>query len=203
MRFGSKVVRGASVAAALTLVATLALGAGANDRTVPLTCTRGPDGQSYRNIVTMPASQPVGSTFTIRIDAVSVGPISHFGLRYVYNMTADYTVPAGTTYVEGSARLVPGTGSDNVRASARVTHDASGIHLLLPGHVDNGGSYTAPSLEFQVKVVGTAGTTATLGFTGTGVDASAAIIGTVHTACTPNPKPYTLGTTTIVEAAVP
>jgi len=203
MRFGSKLVRGASVAAALTLVATVALGGGTSDRTVPLTCTRGPDGQSYRNIVTMPTSQPVGSTFTVRIDAVSVGPISHFGLRYIYNMTADYTVPAGTTYVEGSARIVPGTGTDNVRANAGVTHDAGGIHMLLPGHVDNGGSYTAPSIEFQVKVVGAAGSTASLGFQGTSVDASAAIIGTVHTACAPNPKPYTLASTTIVEAAAP
>jgi len=199
MRIGSKLLRGASVAAALTLVAT---NGAAADRTVPLTCTRGPDGQSYRNIVTMPASQPVGSTYTIRIDAVSVGPISHFGLRYIYNMTADYTVPAGTTYVEGSARIVPGTGTENVRPNARVSHDASGIHMLLPGHVDNGGSYTAPSIEFQVKVVGPAGSAAPLGFAGTSVDASAAIIGTVHTACTPSPKPYTLGTTQI-EAAAP
>lgn len=202
MRFGSKLVRGASVAASLSLVATIALGGGTADRTVPLTCTRGPDGQSYRNIVTMPASQPLGSTFTIRIDAVNVGPISHFGLRYIYNMTADYTVPAGTSYVEGSAHLVPGTGSENVRANARVSHDAGGIHLLLPGHVDNGGSYTAPSIEFQVKAVGAAGSVASLGFTGTGVDASAAIIGTVHTTCTPNPKSYTLASTTL-EAAAP
>jgi len=201
MRLGSKIMRGAGVAAALFLVATIAFG-GAADRTVPLTCTRGPDGQSYRNIVTMPSSQPVGSTFTIRIDAVNVGPISHFGLRYIYNMAADYTVPAGTTYVEGSARIVPGTGSENVRANARVSHDANGIHMLLPGHVDNGGSYTAPSLELQVKAVGPAGSVASLGFMGTSVDASAAIIGTVHTACTPNPKPYALATTTL-EAAAP
>jgi len=89
MRLGSRLVRGAGVAAAPTLIATIAFGGGANDRTVPLTCTRGPDGQSYRNIVTMPASQPLGSTFTVRIDAVNVGPISHFGLRYIYNMSGE------------------------------------------------------------------------------------------------------------------
>jgi hypothetical protein len=191
VRLGSKLL-----ATAVLVVATIASGAGTSDRTVPLKCTRGPDGQSYRNIVTMPASQPVGSTFTIRIDAVNI-PISHFGLRYIHNMTADYTVPPGTTYVEGSARIVPGTGSSNVRANARVTHDASGIHMLLPDHVDNGTNYTAPSIEFQVKVVGSAGSVAPLGFVGTGVDASAALIGNVHTTCTPNPRPYTLASTRI------
>lgn len=182
-------------------MATTASRGGTSDRTIPLKCTRGPDGQSYRNIATMPSSQPIGSTFTIRIDAVSI-PISHFGLRYIHNMTADYTVPAGTTYVEGSARIVPGTGTANVRTNARVTHDASGIHMLLPDRVDNGSSYTAPSIEFQVKVVGPAGSVAPLGFIATGVDASAVVIGNVHTQCTPNPQPYTIGSTTI-EAATP
>ena len=201
MPFRAKIVRGAAVLTALLLVATLALGA-ATDRTVPLKCTRGPDGQSYRHIVTMPASQPVGSTFTVRIDGVSIGPISHFGLRYVHNMTADYTIPAGTTYVEGSARIVPGTGTDNVRSNARVTHDASGIHMLLPARIENGGTYTPPSIEFQVKAVGPAGSVASLGFVGTGVDANALVMGNVHTACSPNPVPYTIGSTTL-EAAAP
>ncbi len=191
---------GAMVAIALLLVATLALGAG-TDRTVPLKCTRGPDGQSYRHIVTMPASQPIGSTFTVRIDGVSIGPISHFGLRYIHNMSADYTIPAGTTYVEGSARIIPETGTQNVRSGASVTHDASGIHMFLPARIDNGGTYPPPSIEFQVKVVGPAGTVAALGFAGTGVDASAVVIGNVHTACTPNPKPYTIGSTTLQAAA--
>jgi len=191
-----RLVRVSGVAIAVLLVATIASGGG-TDRTVPLTCTRGPDGQSYRHIVTMPASQPIGTTFTVRIDGVNIGPISHFGLRYIHNMTADYTIPAGTTYVEGSARIVPGTGTENVRPNARVTHDGNGVHMLLPARVDNGGSYTAPSIEFQVRAVGPAGSVAALGFAGTGVDASATIIGDVHTACTPNPKPYTIGSTTI------
>ena len=54
--------------------------------------------------------------------------ISHFGLHYIHNMTADYAIPTGTTYVEGSARIVPGTGTANARPGASVTHDASGIH---------------------------------------------------------------------------
>jgi hypothetical protein len=189
-------IRPMLLTASVLLTGTIAL-ASATDRTVPLTCTRGPDGQSYRHVVTMPASQAIGSTFTVRIDGVSIGPITHFGLRYIHNMTADYTIPTGTTYVEGSARIVPETGTQNVRPGASVTHDASGVHMLLPAHVDNGGTYTPPSIEFQVRVVGPAGTVASLGFTGTGVDASAAIIGNVHTACTPNPKPYAIGATTI------
>lgn len=203
MRLGSKLSRGAGVAAVVSLIATIALRGAAADRTVPLTCTRGSEGQSYRVIVTMPASQPIGSTFTIRIAAARVGPIEHFGLRYVYNMAARFTIPAGTTYVEGSARFVPGTGSANVRASARVTHDAHGIYMLLPGHVENGGTYTAPTIEYQVVAVGPAGTVASLGFMGTSVDASAAVIGDVHTACRPSPRPYTIGTTRIVAATPP
>lgn len=201
MGMRAKVLRASGVVSAFLLVATIALGA-ATDRTIPLKCTRGPDGQSYRHIVTMPESQPVGSTFTVRIDGVSIGPISHFGLFYIHNMTADYTIPPGTTYVEGSARIVPGTGTPNVRTNARVTADGSGVHMLLPDRVDNGGTYTPPSVEFQVKVVGAPGSVASLGFAGTGVDANAAILGNVHTACTPNPKPYTIGSTRI-EAAAP
>lgn len=202
MRLGTKLLRGACAAVALTLIATVALRGAAADRTVPLTCTRGDDGQSYRMIVTMPASQPVGSTFTIRIDTPTIGPISHFGLRHIYNMRAHFTIPRGTTYVEGSARIVAATGSSNVRANAGVTHDARGIHMLLPGHVDNGDSYTAPSIEFQVQAVGPAGTVTALGFLGTSVDASAVIIGSVHTACAPNPKPYAIGRTRL-EPATP
>lgn len=198
---GSKLSRGALAAAALALIAAVAADGAAAERVVPLTCTRGPDGQSYRTVVTMPASQPIGSTFAIRIAASHVGPVSHFGLNYVSNMAAHFTVPPGTRYLAGSARLVPGTGSANVRASARVTHDARGIHIRLPAHVDNGGSYTPPAIEFRVEAIGPAGTVATLGLIGTGVDASAAIVGNVHTGCTPNPRPYPLGATRIVAAA--
>lgn len=196
MRRASKLVRGGSVALAVSLLATLAFAAPI-DRSVPITCTRGPSGQVYRVIVTMPFSQPVGSTFTIRIDGTLTGPISHGGLRYIHNMAADYTVPAGTTYVEGSAHIVAGTGSENVRGTARVSHDASGIHMLLPGHVDNGGSYTAPSIELQVKVDGPPGTMASLGFMGSDVDASVIILGDLHTACAPGPRPTVLSSTFI------
>jgi len=200
MQVGSKLLRGVGVAAVFTLLAAVALPGAAADRTVPLTCTRGDEGQSYRMLVTMPASQPVGSTFAIRIAGARIGPISHFGLRYIHNMAADFTVPPGTTYVEGSARIVAATGSANVRAGARATHDARGIHMRLPAHVENDGSYTPPTVEFQVRAVGPAGSVASLGFLGTSVDASAVIVGSVHTACTPRPRPYTIGTTRIVAA---
>ena len=161
----------------------------------PLVCSRGPSAQWFNAVVTMPASWPAGSTFAVRIDSVPSGTISHMGLNYIHDMTTDYFVPTGTRYVTGSARLVPGTGTPNVCEGARAWGDAAGIHLRLPGRVENGSSYTPPSLEFQVEIGAPAGALVELRFRRYQVTANVFLLGDLHTTCAPNPNPYTIGVT--------
>jgi hypothetical protein len=178
-------------ASAATVVTTGTFGASFSVK-APLVCSRGPSGTSFGVTVTMPASMPTGSVFTVRIDALPSGTISHVGLNYIYGMTTEYLVPAGTSYVEGSARVVPDTGTANVRPGARVWHDAGGVHMMLPSHVANGTSYTPPSLEFAAKIDAPAGTDVALKFVQYQVMANAIFVGDLRTTCDPTPKPYRL-----------
>jgi len=168
--------------------------------TAPLVCSRGPSGQAFRASVTVPTSQPTGSRFKVRIDSFASGKISHLGLNYIFDMSTDYQIPKGTKYVEGSVRVVPATGSANAR-SARVWYDASGIHLVIPARVENGGSYTPPSLEFQLEVTATAGTELLLKFSRTRVSANVFLLGNVHTTCVPEPAPYPIARTRTIPPA--
>jgi hypothetical protein len=170
---------------------------------VPIVCSRGPSGQALNVVVTMPSTQATGTTFAIRIDSTPSGKISHTGLNSIFEMQTDYLLPAGMAYVEGSARLVPDTGTPNVRTTARVWHDAAGIHLVLPAHVQNGSSYTPPSIELQVEVRAPAGTTLALQLSRHSVSASVFLLGTLRTTCDPTPRPYTIGTTLVGPPASP
>src|SRR5262245_48920598 len=126
----------AALALSIGLTSTTSLGGG-RSVTVPLVCSHGPSRQAFRALVTLPDSQPTGSRFTVRIDSFPSGKVSHMGLNYIFDMSTDYQVPAGTKYVEGSLRIVPDTGSANAR-SARAWRDTTGIHLLIPARVENG-----------------------------------------------------------------
>jgi hypothetical protein len=191
----------AGVALALaTLCATTTSRADARAVTAPLACSRGPEGQRFRAVVTLPATQQTGTRFTVRVDSFSSGKIAHFGLNYIFDMVTDYGIPAGTRYVEGSARVVPGTGTPNARAGARAWYDGTGIHLLLPARIGNGGSYTPPSLEFQLEVTAAAGTELMLKFSRSRVSANVFLLGDVHTTCVPRPAPYTIGRTRALPA---
>ena len=169
----------------------------------PMKCTRGPSGTTFDATVTMPASLPPGAKFTVRIDSQPSGKISHTGLNYIFGMTTDYLVPTNSTYVEGSVAIVPDTGTANVRAGARAWHDADGIHFTLPAHVENGSSYTPPSIEFSAVVDGPVGKDVELKFQHYEVQANAIIVGDVTTSCDPDPKPYTIDTLKISAPAKP
>jgi hypothetical protein len=169
--------------------------------TVPLSCNKGPDGQVCRVNVTIPASVEEGGTLTVRIDGNNSGRISHTGLKYIYNMTTELRIPDNASYVAGSGRIVPDTGSANVRPGARVTQSGRSISMVLPAHVEDGQDYTPPSFEFQLKATGAAGSRIVQKFSQYRVTANAIIIGDVHTVCDPKPKPYSIGTTNITAAA--
>ncbi len=162
---------------------------------IPVVCSRGPSGQRLHTRVTVPATAAVGSTYRVRLDSIPSGRISNTGLYYLRDMASDYVVPPGASYVEGSARIVPGTGSENVRAGARAWYEAGLVHMLLPAHVENGSSYTPPSVEFEVKVNAPAGTRLEVKFARHRLVANVFLLGALRVTCDPTPKPYTLATT--------
>lgn len=168
---------------------------------VPLSCDRGPSGQHADMIVDVPATVDAGQVFTVRIDGRGSGIISHTGLRYIHDMTTSVLVPEGTAYVSGSARIVPNTGTANVRPGARVTKQGGVVSMVLPAQVPDGGSYTPPSFEFQLQVAAPPGARIEQRFWQYRVTAKAIIIGDVLTVCDPTPKPYSIGSTTVKKSA--
>ena len=168
---------------------------------IPLVCSRGPSGQQHHVTVTVPAGAPQGSTFRVRIDGTDSGKISHTGLKYIFDMGYEWVVPAGTRYVENSARVVPGTGSENVRPGARATHEAGIVTMTLPAHVEDGTSYTPPSFEFELKVLAAPGAPIAQAFSRFRVTAHAFLVGDLQTICEPSPKPFPVGMTRVEPAA--
>ncbi len=182
-------------------VAWAATSAAASATRVPIVCSRGPSGQHFDTMVTLPRSAAEKSTYTVRIDGVSSGIIEHTGLNYIHDMAIDYSVPSGTTCVAGSARIVPNTGSSNVANGAHVWQDGGKIHLTMAGRVDSGSSYTPPSIEFQVTVTGRVGDALALTFLQYRLTANAVIVGDLNTTCDPTPNPFPLGSTVVTAAA--
>jgi len=180
--------------------ATLAASAGpsgAESSSALLVCSRGPAGQRFHVSVTMPSSAPAGSIYAVRLDGVSSGKISHFGLNYIHDMTVDYVLPAGASYVEGSARVIEGIGTANVLAGLRLSHHAGVLTMVLPARVENGSEYTPPSVRFQLRAIGQPGTWAAVSLRDFNLTANAVVVGDVGVACHPAMSPYTLGTTLI------
>ncbi len=202
MRRASKKLSFSCAATAAALVA--ATSSGAPRRVwIPIKCSRGSDAQSLDMMVTVPATQAAGTRYVVVIAGRPTEKVSHFGLNYIHDQGVDYLLPAGARYVEGSARFLPDTGTPNVRAGARVWHDASGIHTLLPGRVDNGSGFTPPVLEFQLDVVAAAGTSVPIKVDQYRVTANAFLVGDLRTTCSPEPRPYVIGTTLVTPEPSP
>jgi hypothetical protein len=165
--------------------------------TVPLDCNHGPSAQTYRLSITAPDQVAHGGRYKIRIDNSPSGTISHTGLNYIRDMTTDFALPAGATYVAGSLRIVPGTGTSNVASSAKAVKIGDLVRLTLPSHVENGSSFTPPSIELEVEATAAAGAKLAVKFSQYRVTANAIFVGDVDTTCNPKPQPYTLGVTTV------
>jgi len=138
-----------------------------------------------------------GSTYTLRIDGTDSGAISHTGLNYIFDIVDEWPIPAGARYVEGSARVVPRTGSANVRPGARVERTARGVALVLPAHVDNGSSYTPPSFELDFQATAAPGASITQTFARFSLKANAFLVGNVSTTCEATPQPYPVAVTRV------
>lgn len=163
----------------------------------PMTCSRGPGEHWFTAAVSVPRTVERASRYTVRIDGVPSGKIAAFGLNHIHDMATDYIVPPGATYVPGSARVVPDTGTPNVAVGARVGFVNGLIRMELPERVESGSSYTPPSIEFQLEATAPVGTALPLVLLEYRVVANAVIVGDVHATCEPVPKRYVLGTTTV------
>ena len=148
-----------------------------------------------------PDSAPAGSIYAVRLDGAGSGKISHFGLNYIHDMTVSYVLPAGASYVEGSAHFVEGTGTANVLAAPRLSHRAGLITMVLPGRVENGSEYTPPSVQFQLRAIDPAGSWAAVSFRDFSLRANALLVGEVVVSCHPTLSPYSIGTTLITTPA--
>ena len=191
---------GATVVSLAVLVTTA--GSAAAEHVTPLlVCSTGPSGQRFDVGITLPKHAEAGAVYSVRIDGVNSGKISHFGLNYLHDMTVDYVLPAGASYVEGSAELVPGTGTANVQVGPRLWHHAGVLTMVLPGRVQEGTSYTPPSIRFSLRAVGAPGSWAPVSFRRFRLQANAFLVGEVAVSCEPAVKnPYPLAGTLITAA---
>jgi hypothetical protein len=194
--------RWAALAAGGVVVATLATATAAAHVTLPLVCNQGPSGQRFNVAVTLPSSVEAGEVYTIRLDGYNSGTISHFGLNYLHDMTVEYRLPAGTSYVDGSAQVVAGTGTPNVLlVRPQLSHRAGVVTMRLPGRVVNGTDYTPPSITLQVRAESAPGSSEVLSFNHFQLKANAFLVGDVAVSCNPEPQPYPIGATRITAPA--
>jgi hypothetical protein len=172
------------------LVGFLSAGLATPTVSIPLVCSRGPEGQQRRVSITAPAVAKTGAMYTLLIEGKNSGTVSHTGLNYIFDMVEEWPIPAGARYVEGSARIVPQTGSLNVRPGARIERTPRGVALVLPAHVDNGSSYTPPSFELELQATAAPGTSIAQTFGRFSLKANAFLVGDVFTTCEPSPQSY-------------
>jgi hypothetical protein len=192
-----------AIALGFAALASLAGKAAAERVSLPLLCSTGPNGQRFNVNVTLPRSAEIGTVYEIRVDGSSSGKISNFGLNYIHDMTVDYLLPASLEYIEGSALLVPGTGTPDVLPGARVFHRGHVVTMVLPGKVVNGADYTPPSFSVKLRASGSPGDAAVVAFNRYQLTANAFLVGEVAVSCDPTPKPYPVGTTMMTAHAVP
>lgn len=164
----------------------------------PMVCSRGPGGQHFDATITMPRTAAAGSTITVRIDGVPAPPTSHLGLFHLYNFLTDFRVSEGGRLVEGSVRLVPDSGSPNMRPGARASREgASTVRLTVPAQIPNGHGFNPPSVEFSVALDGAPGAEVRVLFVRHQLGARVFLLGDIVTTCDPRPGPAVLGSVRI------
>jgi hypothetical protein len=167
--------------------------------TLPLVCSAGPSGQHFDVGVTIPTQVDAGAIYTVRLDGVGSGKISHFGLNHIHHMTVQYVLPPGA-YVDGSAELVPGTGTQNVLGSPMLWYHKGILTMVLPDKVQNGTEYTPPSIRFSLRAAGAPGSSAAVALRRFDLTANAVVVGDLAVTCEPTPVPYPIGTTVITQS---
>lgn len=186
-------------AGATTLVA-VALPLGAADVVgVPITCSKG-GADTLRLAPVLPATVAPGTTFTVRLDGVDTRIKWQLGLNHLRAMTWDFGLPAGAKLVDGSLRIVPETGSANLRPGASVSARGNVVTLSAPAKLESPDGYRFPSVEMKLETTASAGSTLAWTFRHYEVTANALLLGDLLVTCDPTPRPYTVATTRVVAA---
>lgn len=158
-----------------------------------MACNNGPSTQTFDAVVTMVRSAAAGTTLTVRVDGTPAPPESHVGLYFLYNFVTEFRL-TGARLVEGSLRVLPDTGTANMRPGTRVTAEAGGVlRLVNPAQIPNGAAFNTPSFEFSMVLDGAPGTEARLLFQRYSLDARVFLLGNINTHCTPRANPSVLG----------
>jgi dehydratase len=161
---------------------------------------------AYSFSSTAPATVTVGGSYT---DAISEGvvavPATETELGQTVTLTSEtdilnvFTAPTGTT-ISGTPTL---SGGSVAGGTPTIATSGSTVTVTIPGPVDGGTSFTAPTVNITLKVTAAVGATigdafptvtptANIVFAGTPISAS--------TACTPAATPATYDATSVVAA---
>jgi hypothetical protein len=180
----------AATAAGLALVASTGGSAGAAVVSQTVDCGIGGT-QTITLDATAPASVTQNDTFTVVLAPTGSGTASGAEIK---NIVTNFTIPTGASYVAGSAVL--SGGSSNL-GNKTVTVSGTNIAVSTPGPIANGASFTAPTLTFQLRATGAAGTVLRMRVKATGGYTLTAA-GSFNVSC--NASPQTNLTSTTINA---
>jgi len=182
----------AMAAAAAGLVVVASAGGPAEAATVSQTLSCNPGGnQNVSLITTAPATVTAGGTFTVVLAPGSSGKADGAEVK---NMVSTFQAPAGSQIVAGSASATGGSGS-----LGTVSTSISGqtVSIKTTGPVPNGQTFTPPTLSFQLKATGAAGTNLKVTFRQSSAY-TLTVAGSINVSCNAN-SPATL-TSTVIQA---
>ncbi|WP_421120296.1 DUF4214 domain-containing protein [Aquihabitans daechungensis] len=182
----------AAGAAGLALVTTTGGPAGAATVSQTLSCSPGGN-QSVSLITTAPATVTAGDTFTVVLAPGSAGKADGAEIK---NMVTTFRAPTGSQIVPGSASTSGGSGTLGTVSTAISGQDVS---IKTTGPVKNGASFTPPTLTFQLKATGAAGTVLRTTFRQS-AGYTLTVAGSINVSCNAA-TPLTTLTSTAIEAA--
>lgn len=178
-------------ATGLAVVATTGGTAGAAVVNQTLSCNPGGN-QVVTLAATAPATVTQGDTYTVTF-APAGDPGTASGAE-IKNMVTTFQAPAGSSIVAGSAVTSGGSGT---LGAVSTTISGSTLALKVPGPIANGASFVNPTLSFQLKATGSAGTALSVKLRTTGAYTLTAA-GSINVSC--NASPATSLTSTTIQA---
>ncbi len=187
----SVLLAAAAAAAGLVIVSSTGGPAGAAIVSQKLDCGIGGT-QTVGLNATAPATVAAGGTFTVSLAPNGAGKADGAEIK---NMTTTFQAPAGSTIVAGSAKTSGGSGT---LGAVSTTISGQNVAIKTAGPIKSGASFTPPTLTFQLRATGAAGTALRVTFRqSAGYTLTAA--GSFNVSC--NATPLTTLTTTTIQAA--
>jgi hypothetical protein len=186
----SAVLAVVAVTIGAVVVATSGGPAGAATVSQTLSCSPGGN-QNVSLITTAPATVTAGGTFTVVLAPGSSGKADGAEVK---NMVSTFQAPAGSEIVAGSATATGGSGS---LGSISTSISGQTVSIKTTGPVPNGQTFTPPTLSFQLRATGAAGTNLRVTFRQSNAY-TLTVAGSINVNCNAN-SPATL-TSTVIQA---